>query len=177
MDLRRLRVGEWLLAVAGTAAIASPWLPWWRLPASAGPAADPTGWEVLTAVDVLLALLGVFALVAWALVAVGRAPGPGLAAEVLLLPYALVVTIVCAIRLLDVPSELEPLPGIAGGASLAFGAWVGLAAAAGSVAASLVAIRDERLSRPGRPTDATGAPLSEPLAVETLPPPPRIAAR
>jgi hypothetical protein len=33
-------------------------------------------------------------------------------------------------------------------------------------------MRDERLSKPGRPTDQTGAPVSEPIAVETLPGPP-----
>lgn len=173
MDMRRLRVGEWILAVSGVATIASLWLPWWRLPDSAGPAADPTGWQVLSAIDVLVALLGLLALVSVAVVASARATGPGLAAEVLLTPYAIATAVVVGIRLLDVPAELEAPPGIAGATSLAVGAWLCLAGCAGVLVGALVGMRDERLSRPGQPTDQTGVPVSEPRRVETLSPPPR----
>ena len=47
MDLRRLRVGEWLAAVSGLALLASLFLPWY------GPG-SVTGWEALSAIDVLL---------------------------------------------------------------------------------------------------------------------------
>jgi hypothetical protein len=41
------------------------------------------------------------------------------------------------------------------------------------VVAGAVAMRDERLSPPGRPTDATGRPVPRAPEVEPLPAPPR----
>jgi hypothetical protein len=52
-----------------------------------------------------------------------------------------------------------------------WGLWVALAATLGSAAGSLLAMRDERLTRAGRHTDLTGVPLAQQREVETLPAP------
>lgn len=153
MDLRRLRAGEWIAAVFGVVLAVSLWLPWSERPGGA----TVDGWGTLAVVDVLLAALAVGALAAWAIAAVARAPGPGVAAEALLTPPAVAMTVVAVVKVLQHDGA---------------GAAVALVAALGVLAGTLVALRDERLSPPGRPTDQTGAPVDEPPRVETLPGPP-----
>jgi hypothetical protein len=197
MDLRRLRAGEWITALAGGALIASLWLPWWSVPAVAQlertvgdeqqsqrlvgldlERADLIAWEVLSAIDVLLLALGIVAVGVLVLTAIARTPGPGLIADALLAPAALVLAIVTLVRVLDVPgalgppADVDPPPGVELGPATEYGGWVALAACLAILAGALLAMRDERLSRPGRPTDQTGAPLAQPLEVETLPGPP-----
>ncbi|MEX1141050.1 MAG: hypothetical protein WD993_06590 [Thermoleophilaceae bacterium] len=180
MDLRRLRIGEWTAAAAGVALIASLWLPWWTSPSgsferSTGAgglsreSVDWTAWEALAVVDALLLALGVLALATWAIAAVARAAGPGVIAAALLTPFALAMAVVCLVRVLNAPGDLAP-PGAEVGT--AYGAWVGLAATLGVLAGTLVAMRDERLGEPGRPTDQTGVPVAEQAPVERLPGPP-----
>jgi hypothetical protein len=190
MDARRLRLGEWLLGGSGALLLVSLFLPWWGLegpwgelgpggPAEAGffdsgaeaTVTTFTAWQVFSVADVLFALLGVLALVAVALVARGRVPGPGLAAEALLTPLAIVMTIVAIVQIIGTPNALElpvPLPP----PSIEYGAWLGLLANIGILVGLLAALRDERLSRPGEATDQTGVPLAQPQAIETLPGPP-----
>ena len=55
--------------------------------------------------------------------------------------------------------------------------WIGLGAGVVLLAGCMIAMRDERLSAPGRLTDSTGVPVSEPPEIETLPAPPPGAAR
>lgn len=185
MDLRRLRAGEWIAAASGAALVASLWLPWWKVPVPAGPGGGrPTGsafrvadvevgaWEALSVADVLLALLGVLAIGLLVLTASARAAAPGVAADALLAPFALAMTVVCALRLLDPPDDFGLSARFAAEPATAYGAWIALAATAGVLVGALVAMRDERLSRPGRPTDQTGVPVAEPPPVEKLPGPP-----
>jgi hypothetical protein len=148
MDLRRLRLGEWILATSGVVLIVSLFLPW---------DAAHNGWQVFSAFDVALALLGAFALGATAIAANARAAGPGVAAEALLTPFALVMLLIFLFKL----SGFDE-----------YGAWVGLAATLGVLVGALVAMRDERLSTPGRLTDATGLPVETAVEVEQLPAPP-----
>ncbi len=192
MNPQRLRVGEWILASSGAVLVVSLFLPWWSLagnwsgigPAgpiegayfersvgSGSPTTDWSAWEVFSAADVLFALLGILAIVACLVVARASAPGPGVAAEALLTPFALAMTVVALVQVLGAPASLElppPLPG----PGTEYGAWIGLASTIGVLIGALVAMRDERLSQPGRLTDSTGVPVDAPLAVETLSPPP-----
>lgn len=132
MDLRRLRIGEWLMAAAGVALLA-----------------------VLVAdgdVSVIRVVLAAIALAGIAVVpVVAGAPtaAPGVAYEALVLLGGLVGLVLC----------------------LAGGLWGALAAVAGLCAASLVAMRDERLSRGGKLTDATGRPVESAPVPEQLPAP------
>ena len=66
MDLRRLRVGEWVAAASGVALLVSLFLPWY----------EPTtsGWESLAAIDVLLALVAASGVLLAIVTAVQRVP-------------------------------------------------------------------------------------------------------
>jgi hypothetical protein len=192
MDLRRLRTGEWTFGISGALLLVSLFLPWWSLPGTwsgLGPAGPTEGayfersiggdspstewsaWEVFSTADVLFALLGLLALVVCVIVARASAAGPGVAGEALLTPLALAMAIVAAVQVVGTPGSLDlppPLPDPA----IEYGAWIGLAATLGVLVGLLAGMRDERLSTPGRLTDGTGAPVDQPLAVETLSPPP-----
>jgi hypothetical protein len=185
MDLRRLRVGEWIAAASGAALIVSLWLPWWKVPVPTAPdGGQPTGsafrladvevsaWEALSIADVLLCLLGVLAIGLLVLTATARAAGPGVTADALMVPLALAMTVVCALRLLDPPDDFDLAARFAAEPTTAYGAWIALAATIGVLVGALVAMRDERLASPGRPTDQTGVPVDEPVRVERLPGPP-----
>jgi hypothetical protein len=52
-----------------------------------------------------------------------------------------------------------------------WGLWVALAATVGVAGSTLLAMRDERLTRAGRHSDLTGVPVAHPREVETLSPP------
>jgi hypothetical protein len=188
MDLRRLRVGEWIAGISGTLLLISLFLPWWSLPGDwiglgpAGPVEGPgldgpgmvtdwTAWQIFGFADVLLTLLALLAILVFAIVARATAAGPGVAAETLVAPLAVVAAIVALVQVLSTPASLEVAPPLAQ-ASTEPGAWLGLAATLGVLAGLLVGMRDERLSRDGAPTDATGVPVSAPPPVETLAGPP-----
>lgn len=188
MDLRRLRVGEWIFGVSAVALLVSLFLPWWGLKGdwidlgpggpveggfsdSATAETTWTAWQVFSVADLLLALLAVLALVVWAIVARATAAGPGVAGETLLLPLAVVAAIVALVQVLGTPGVLEVAPPIPD-PTTEYGAWLGLLATLGVLGGLLVAMRDERLSRPGRPTDATGVPVDRPIQPERLPAPP-----
>lgn len=192
MKLERLRVGEWIFGVSGVVLLVSLFLPWWGLEGnwtrlgpggpvegaafertfgSDAPTTTWTAWQVFSVADVLLALLGVLALVVVYLVARWSAPGLGLTGEALTTLLAIPMLIVVLVQILGTPETLEVPPPIPH-ATLQYGAWLGFAATFGILFGLLVGMRDERLSRPGELTDQTGAPVSAPIAVETLPAPP-----
>ena len=148
MDLRRLRKGEWITAISGIALFVSLFLPWEE---------NGSGWEVHSVTDILLAVLAVAAIATWAINAFGRTTAPGIASQSLTVPLALVMGIAMLVKVWGYDDH---------------GAWIGLGATFGVLGGVLVGMRDERLSKPGRPTDQTGVPVSEPLAVEKLPGPP-----
>jgi hypothetical protein len=182
MDLRRLRVGEWITAISGIALFASLFLPWWRAPVEGlqygrpmdgvryGDVvrADMSAWEALSVVDLLLAVLAVCAVSIWIVTALARNTGPGIGSQALLVPFAVIMGIVCLVRVLNVPDGF-PLAELV---DVRYGAWIGLLATLGVLVGDLIAMRDERLSKGGRPTDQTGVPVAQPLAVEKLPGPP-----
>jgi hypothetical protein len=183
MSLRRLRAGEWITAISGLVLFVSLFLPWWSVPSEGvlyersmdgvryGDVvrADVSAWEALSVTDVLLAVLAVGAIAIWVVAAVARNTAPGIATQTLLVPVALVMAVVCLIRVLNVPDGFEQLAELV---DVAYGAWIGLAATFGVLGGDLIAMRDERLSKPGHPTDQTGVPVPQPLAVEKLPGPP-----
>ena len=152
MDLRRLRVGEWITAIAGVLLLVSLSLPW-----SDAANGSQSGWAELAVTDVLLAIVALWAIAIWIIVALAPSTGPGIASEALLVPLALVTFVVTLIKVWD-HDEYGALLALVG----AFGVLVGV----------LVAMRDERLSKDGQPTDQTGVPVDAPAAVEKLPAPP-----
>jgi hypothetical protein len=185
MNLQRLRIGEWIFGVSAAVLLISLFLPWWGLEGDwiglgpggpiEGPDQEPgvgttwTAWQVFSVADILLALLALVALVVWVLVARWSAPGPGLAGEALLTPLAVALAIVVLVQVLGTPGTLEAPPTF--DATVEYGAWLGLLSTLGLLVGLLAGMRDERLSKPGELTDQTGAPVSEPIAVEKLPGP------
>ena len=157
MDLRRLRAGEWLMALAGAVAVAAPFLPWYE-----APGIDITGWEALERVDVLLFVTGITALAVVALTAQQRTAAAAIAAQALFTVFAGVVAIAVWARVLNVPDDL----------SRQLGAWVALADMPLLLVGALLAMRDERLSRGERLTDSTGRPVESQPNIEQIPSPP-----
>jgi hypothetical protein len=161
MDLRRLRIGEWIAAVSGAVLVVSLFLPWY----TAGDV-DVTAFEAYSVVDVLLLSIGLLGIGLLVVTAVQRTAAVGVASDALLTLVAAGVLVVALIRAINLPGDLE-----AAGATRAAFLWVGLTAALGVLVGAMVAMRDERLSKPGTHTDATGVPVGAQTEVETLPAP------
>ena len=158
MDLRRLRAGEWITAVAGVVLLASLFLPWY---ADAGDAASTaSGFEALSVIDLLLALIALAAVALLLVTAGQRLPAVPVAMSVFVAYGGLLATLLVLFRWLDLPGDA---------ASREWGLWPALAASLGIAAGALVAMRDERLSAPGRHTDLSGRPTPPPPELETLP--------
>jgi hypothetical protein len=153
MDLRRLRAGEWLLALSGAALLVSLFLDWY----ASGPS-GVSGWEAFTVIDGILAVVAVIALAGVVLAATQPTPALSISVEALTVLFGLLAAVLALIRVLDKP-DLPP------GYDLAVGAWVGLVGALGVFGAALIAIRDERLDPS---TDATGKPVSAQPEAELL---------
>jgi hypothetical protein len=177
MDLRRLRAGEWIVAVSGAALLASLFLPWYGRDAGsatgelAGSAAyapvttaaeSLSGWEAFVVIDAVLALIAASAVGLLVVTATQRVPAVPIALDAFVALAGFVAMLLVLVRVLS-------LPGGADGRE--WGLWLGFAGAAGIAAGGMLAMRDERLSRAGRPTDATGRPAPAPREVEALPPP------
>ena len=163
MNLQRLRAGEWIAAVSGAVLIVSLFQPWYS---SGG--ADVSAFDAYAVVDVLLLALGVLGIGLLVVTAVQRTAAVGVASDALLTLVAAAVVAVAVVRAINIPAGLE-------GAAVDRAAflWIGLAAAIGVLAGAVIAMRDERLSKRGQPTDATGVPVDAPPEIETLPAPPR----
>ena len=152
MDLRRLRAGEWITAACGVALLVSLFLPWYEAPRL-------TGWEALAALDLVLALVALCALALLLLTAGQRVPAVPIAFSVLVTYAGMAAVILVAARALSLPD---------GAQGREWGLWLALAAALGIVAGGLVAMRDERPSRPGEHTDQAGGPVPAPPEIETI---------
>lgn len=164
MDLRRLRTGEWIAGASGLVLFVSLFLPWYRVEILS---LDLSAFQVFTVFDFLLVLVAAAGMAVLVVTAVQEAPAVGIAIDALVTLVAGVVAILLVFRVLNLPDWLDST---AGGGRAAF-AWVGLLATFGVFVGSLVAMRDERLSEPGRLTDSTGVPVDAQPEVETLPAP------
>jgi hypothetical protein len=145
MDLRRLRVGEWLTAVSGVVLLVSLFLPWY------GPD-SVTGWESLSAIDVLLALVAASGVLLAVVTATQPVPAVPIALSALVTLSGLIGLVLVLLRALD-------LPDWAG--TREWGLWLGLAATIGIIGGSLLAMRQESL--PGAaPVDVEAIPAPRP---------------
>jgi peptidoglycan/LPS O-acetylase OafA/YrhL len=143
MDLRRLRVGEWLAAVSGLALLASLFLPWYG-PDSA------TGWEALSAIDVLLAFVAASGVLLAIVTATQSVPAVPIALAAIVTLVGLAGVVLVLLRALDIPDWA---------ASREWGLWLGLAGTLGIVAGSMLAMRQESL------------PGAAPAEIEAIPAP------
>jgi hypothetical protein len=161
MDPRRLRVGEWITAGSGLCLLVSLFLPWYGM--GDGAPTDASGWESLAVLDIVLALIAAAAVALLVITAAQRLPAVPLAFNVFVVLGGLLAVLLVLIRVLDLPRDA---------ATRESGLWLGVAGALGIAAGALVALRDERPSRPGRYTDLSGRPAPPPPEVEAIPAPP-----
>jgi O-antigen/teichoic acid export membrane protein len=154
MDPRRLRKGEWIAAAGGVALLVSLFLPWYD--------PDVSAWEALSAIDVLLAILAASGVLLALATATQNVPAVPLALAGLVSLAGLVAFVLVLVKVADVPGAAD---------GRAWALWLGLAGAAGLATGGAFAMRDERLSPPGRHTDATGRPIAAPPEIERLPAP------
>ncbi len=150
MDPRRLRAGEVVAALAGAALLASLFLPWYG---------DLSGWGALGVIDVLLALLAGLALALVPVTAAQRVPAVPLTLAVMVTIAGALAALLVLFRVIDLP---------AGAGAREYGLWLALAATLGMIGGGCLAMADERLSPPGRHTDASGRPAPPPAPIETI---------
>jgi hypothetical protein len=155
MDLRRLRVGEWIVGACGVLLLVALFLPWYG-----GPSA--TGWEAFTVLDVILLLLALAAISVPIVTATHGVPALPLAVESLTALFGLLALLLVLIRVLNLPGEAD---------SRDIGLWLGFLATIGVFAGGVVGMRDERRSPSGRHTDLSGVPVSSQPEIETIPAP------
>ena len=153
VDLRRLRIGEWITGIGGVALIAALFLDWF----SAGNTAI-TAWEAFSVGDLFLVFFAALAIGTAVMAAAHNTPAVSLALASLALLVGLVALVYVVIRGFSTPAlEAE------GGASSTrdVGWWLGLLLTLVVNGGALASMRDERFPR--------GARIEVP--VETLPPP------
>jgi hypothetical protein len=163
MDLRRLRAGEWAAAASGAALLLALFLPWYSLDAGA----TASGWAALAVVDVALAIIAAAAVALVVVTATQRVPAVPIALDALVALAGLIGVVLVFVRALDLPD---------GATGREWAIWLALAGSLGIVAGGVLAMRDERLSPPGRHTDLTGRPTPPPAEVDTIPAPRREGA-
>jgi uncharacterized membrane protein YfcA len=160
MDLRRLRVGEWIAALSGGLLIVSLFVHWYRR----GPVAcialagvkcpNPegfTGWESFAVIDVVLAAVAVFALAVWVVTVTQQTVAIAIAMDTLLALLGIVATIIVAIRLADLP-DLGPH------VERTTGVYLALGGALGVVTGAWLAMHDERAPTQPRPEPQAVSP-------------------
>lgn len=172
MDLRRLRAGEWVAAASGVALLVSLFLPWYRPGVCITGYAETlrgeidcqtfTAWESFAAIDVLLAFVAAAGVLLAIVTAAQDVPAVPIAFSGLLTFVGLLGVVLVLFRLVDLPD---------GASGREWALWLGLAGAAGITAGAALAMRDERLSPPGRYTDLTGRPGPPPAGIDPISPP------
>lgn len=124
MDLRRLRIGEWLAVAGGIALIVSLLLPWYD---------SLTGYEAMSVIDILLTLVALLAIWLGVAQVTQEVPSKPVAAGVMSVVFGALAVLLVAFRLIDAPADgLEVRPaawlGLAAALAITVGGWRSLAA-------------------------------------------------
>jgi hypothetical protein len=138
----------------------SLWLPWYSGPVTGS--SSLSGWQSLAALDVLLALIAATAVCLLIVTATQSVPAVPVALSVFVTFAGILAVALVLVRVLSVPDGADGRD---------WGLWLALGSSLGIVVGGLVAMRDERLSPPGRHTDVTGRPAPPPPEIETFPAP------
>jgi hypothetical protein len=168
VDLRRLRIGEWVAGVSGLVLLVSLFLNWY------GPVVGDeklSAWQSFAVTDVVLAVAAVWAISLALMTALDRSQAVPTAMSALLTYVALLALALLLYRVISPPGYLQSVTlGRPTGyipsedPSREIGLWIGLAATAGVLAGTLASLRDPRFPRAVREQTR--------VEVETLPTPP-----
>ena len=138
MGLGRLRAGEWLAAAGGVALLGALFLPWYEFRGLRA-----TGFEALTVIDILLALLALLALSLAVLQATQDGPAMPVGAAVLTATLGKVGILLVLFRMIDEPG--------ADYAELDIGAYLALVATLAITAGGWLSLMNEHVR--GLPPD------------------------
>src|SRR4051812_8862512 len=147
MDLRRVRVWEWLTGLAGVVLLVSLFLPWYSLGG-----VSVTGWESFSVVDLILALAALCAIALPVVAGTQRTAAVPQSFASTIVWVLVVAAILAVIRLINPPAD---------DVSRDAGVWIAAIAALALVAPDAKSMRDKR--SPGV--------MQPPLHVETIPAP------
>jgi len=140
---RRLRAGEWIVAVSGAVLLVSLFVPWYG---------DASGWEALTVIDLLLALVALAAVALLAVAASQEVPAVPVAVSALVALAGLVGLVLVLLRVASLPDGADGRD---------WGLWLALAGALGVVAGAWAAMSDERVELPPPEVEPLPAPRPE----------------
>jgi hypothetical protein len=128
VDLRRLRLGEWLAGVSGLALVVLLFVPWYQR------GAEPlSAWGAFAVIDVVLLLVGLLAVAVAVTCALYSSPPIPMATSSMSLIGGIVATVLMLVRLAFLPDADARLAG----------AWLGLIAVLGAAVGAWMALRDE----------------------------------
>jgi hypothetical protein len=159
VDLRRLRLGEWVAAGGGVALIASLFLDWYGASVDVGEGFELrvgfSAWEAFDVLDVVLVLIGLLAIGLAVLQATRDSPAMPVGAGVLTVVFGALAVLLVVYRLIDQPGPNELI-------EVRTGAWVGLVAAIVIAIGGWESVRDERVRGvpPGPAPERRAAPPS-----------------
>ncbi|MEA2429562.1 MAG: hypothetical protein QOF65_2467 [Thermoleophilaceae bacterium] len=124
MDLRRLRHGEWIAGIAGTALLVALFLDWY----SADGGATANAWDSFSVTDVVLAIAALMGIALAASAATQRSPAVPQTISSLTAPIALVAAILVVVHALSLPDgasgrEFGLYLGVAGAFGVLIGVW------------------------------------------------------
>jgi cytochrome bd-type quinol oxidase subunit 2 len=147
MDLRRVRVWEWLTGLAGAVLLISLFLPWY----GAGDA-TATAWEAFAITDVVLALVALMAIALPIVAATQRTVAVPQSWTALIMLIVVPGILIALFRLLNLPGD---------GLGREIGVWLGFAATLAVFACDYRSMGDSTFPRAMRPR----------LDIETIPTP------
>jgi hypothetical protein len=140
VDLRRLRIGEWLAAAGGAALLAAMFLDWYAVVVDVGSlgelSAEFNAWQSLDVIDILLALVAALAIGLAVLQATQSSPALPVGAGVLTTTLGAVAVLLVLYRIIDQPGDGEFV-------EVRVGAWAGLAATVVITAGGWASLREE----------------------------------
>ena len=133
MDLRRLRLQEYLAGAFGFVLLVSTFLDWYG-----GDDGKASAWETFGALDVMLAVVALMAIALMVLTAAQRAQAIPIAIGSLLVLVGLITSVWLVFRVVRTPGDLPDRE---------IGLWLGLVSCLGSTGAALWSIRDDSFPR------------------------------
>jgi hypothetical protein len=136
VDLRRLRIGEWIAGVSGVVLLVALFLDWYSLEPPGG--GGENAWATYTVSDVLLAIAALFGVALAVAAATQRSPAVPQAIGALTVPWAVAGAVLLLIKLLSLPDGAD-------GREIGF--WLGLAGTFGVLVGSWWSISDQSFPR------------------------------